>query len=334
MTGTGPGERPARPDGMSRGGGNGPPVAGDPRDEVPAGSSLPRWVVRAPGELPPPLPGTRRDELIVALSFVATFVGGIALLALYAVGGQTQLEGVLLAICLGGVGVGIIVWAQRLLDTPLEEERRESPADTGPVLPEDSSTIRAEAGFTRRVMLQRLMVGAFAGLGAALVIPALSLGPAPGRSLFHTSWRKGLRLVDINNRPVNASQLQVDGVMTVFPEGIPGSPDGQALLIRVPPDLLKLPGSRGQLAPDGYVCYSKVCTHAGCPVGLYRASQHHLICPCHQSTFDVLTGANPTFGPAVRPLPQLPIARQPDGTFVALGDYPDPIGPSFWDIHS
>ena len=312
--------------------------AGAPGGDAPGGAShrdLPRWVARAPGE-EPPLPGTRGEELVVALSFVATLLAGVALLVLYAVGGQTQLEGVLLAICLGGVGIGIVVWAQRLLDTPIEEEGREPLDDPAPdaVLPADRTTLRAESGFTRRVMLQRLLVGACAGLGAALAIPALSLGPAPGRSLFHTSWRKGLRLIDINGRPVNASQLAVDGVMTVFPEGIPGSPDGQALLIRVPADLLRLPDDRGTLAPGGYVCYSKVCTHAGCPVGLYRASQHHLICPCHQSTFDVLTGANPTFGPAVRPLPQLPIALQADGTFVALGDFPDPIGPSFWDIHS
>jgi ubiquinol-cytochrome c reductase iron-sulfur subunit len=85
-------------------------------------------------------------------------------------------------------------------------------------------------------------------------------------------------------------------------------------------------------APEGFVCYSKICTHAGCPVGLYRAEQHALICPCHQSTFDVLAGATPTYGPAVRPLPQLPIQLQPDGTFVALDDFPEPVGPSFWDV--
>jgi ubiquinol-cytochrome c reductase iron-sulfur subunit len=81
------------------------------------------------------------------------------------------------------------------------------------------------------------------------------------------------------------------------------------------------------------VAYSKICTHAGCPVGLFRAAQHTLICPCHQSEFDVLRGAVPISGPAARALPQLPIQRQADGTFVALGDFPEPVGPSFWNVH-
>jgi ubiquinol-cytochrome c reductase iron-sulfur subunit len=123
----------------------------------------------------------------------------------------------------------------------------------------------------------------------------------------------------------------VDGVLTVFPEGHVGSADGQTLLIHVGEGRLQLTGERAGWAPEGFVAYSKVCTHAGCPVGLYRASQASLICPCHQSTFDVLRGAVPTFGPAARPLPQLPI-QLVDGEFRALGDFPEPVGPSFWDL--
>jgi ubiquinol-cytochrome c reductase iron-sulfur subunit len=106
------------------------------------------------------------------------------------------------------------------------------------------------------------------------------------------------------------------------------------LLIRVEPGLLKLPADRAAWAPDGFVAYSKVCTHAGCPVGLYRSSEHTLICPCHQSEFDVLDGARPISGPAARALPQLPIRLQEDGTFVALGDFPEPVGPGFWNMTS
>ena len=141
-------------------------------------------------------------------------------------------------------------------------------------------------------------------------------------------------MVGIDGKPVQASALPIDGVLTVFPEGAVGDAMAQTLLIRVPPDLLRLPADRMAWAPDGYVAYSKVCTHAGCPVGLYRAIQHRLICPCHQSTFDVLDGAIPSFGPAARPLPQLPIQLQPDGTFVALGGFPEPVGPSFWNMTS
>jgi quinol---cytochrome c reductase iron-sulfur subunit len=97
-------------------------------------------------------------------------------------------------------------------------------------------------------------------------------------------------------------------------------------------NLLQLPGRGAEWAPQGYVAFSKLCTHAGCPVGLYRANEHRLICPCHQSTFDVLSGAVPSFGPAARPLPQLPIRLEADGTFSALGDFPEPVGPSFWNM--
>jgi ubiquinol-cytochrome c reductase iron-sulfur subunit len=123
-------------------------------------------------------------------------------------------------------------------------------------------------------------------------------------------------------------------VLTVFPNGDSSDPNSATLLIRVAPELLQLPEDRVGWAPDGFIAYSKICTHAGCPVGLYRASQHTLICPCHQSEFDVLRGAVPINGPAARPLPQLRIERQADGTLVALGDFSDPVGPSFWNMGS
>jgi ubiquinol-cytochrome c reductase iron-sulfur subunit len=119
--------------------------------------------------------------------------------------------------------------------------------------------------------------------------------------------------------------------MTVYPDGDDSDPNAATLLIRVEPDLLRLEGEAAGQAPEGYVAYSKICTHAGCPVGLYRAAQHTLICPCHQSEFDVLTGATPISGPAARPLPQLPIRLEGD-SFVAIDDYPTPVGPSFWNM--
>ncbi|MER3418889.1 MAG: ubiquinol-cytochrome C reductase, partial [Chloroflexota bacterium] len=188
-----------------------------------------------------------------------------------------------------------------------------------------AEAIEEEAGFTRRRFLIRMLLTAVGGLAAALAIPVFSLGPAPGRELFQTAWRRGSRLVGVDD-------LAVDAVTTVFPEGYAGDAQAQTLLIRVPEGLLRLPPERATWAPGGYVAYSKVCTHAGCPVGLYRAAERKLICPCHQSTFDVLDGARPVFGPAARPLPQLPIQLQPDGTFIALGDFDEPIGPGFWNM--
>jgi ubiquinol-cytochrome c reductase iron-sulfur subunit len=272
-------------------------------------------------------------ERLVAAAFAVTMLTGVALLVVYGLGGQTQVEGLLLAACLGSLGFGIVVWAQELMHTRITIEDRHSLASPAQV-PALSETLEEEAGFTRRSFLVRMLLGALGGLAAALAIPALSLGPAPGHELFATSWAPGRRLVDIDGVPVRAADLEVGSVATVFPEGDVGSAQAQTLLIRVPPDALRLSPDRLATAPGGYVAYSKVCTHAGCPVGLYRASEHMLICPCHQSTFDVLEGAVPVFGPAARALPQLPIAVADDGTFTALGDFPEPVGPAFWNLTS
>jgi ubiquinol-cytochrome c reductase iron-sulfur subunit len=269
----------------------------------------------------------RRTERIAAACFLAAGAAGVALLGLYIAGGQTQLEGVLLTVCLGGLGVGVILWAKDLMPTVEATEARHS-------LVSDEQPPVASAGLSRRKLLQRSLLAGIGGLAAALAIPALSLGPAPGTSLKHTSWAKGLRLVGGDGTPVRAGDLAVDSIETVFPEGHLDDASAPTLLIRVPDGSLKLPADRLAVAPGGYVAYSKVCTHAGCPVGLYRASERRLICPCHQSTFDVLDGAVPTFGPAARPLPQLPIAIAADGTITALGDFSEPVGPSFWDVHS
>jgi ubiquinol-cytochrome c reductase iron-sulfur subunit len=265
-----------------------------------------------------------RAELIASGAFLIAAAAGGALLVLYALGGQTQLEGILLTICLAGLGGGIALVARYL--TPAEEviEAREplaTPPGVGP----------ASIEMSRRALLIRSLGAGLAGLAAALAIPILSLGPAPGDTLRHTSWRRGTRLVGEDGEPIQADSLDIDSVATVFPEGALGDASATTLLIRVPDGSLALPADRLAGAPGGYVAYSKVCTHAGCPVGLYRAAQRRLICPCHQSTFDVLDGARPIFGPAARPLPQLPIARSPDGTFFALDDFNGPVGPSFWD---
>jgi ubiquinol-cytochrome c reductase iron-sulfur subunit len=125
-----------------------------------------------------------------------------------------------------------------------------------------------------------------------------------------------------------------DGFLTVFPEGAEGAADAQTLLIHVRSGSLKLPPERMAGVPEGtHVAYSKICTHAGCPVGLYRAESQSLICPCHQSQFDVSDGAKPFFGPAARPLPQLPLGVDDQGVLIAQGDFSAPVGPAFWDMN-
>ena len=116
----------------------------------------------------------------------------------------------------------------------------------------------------------------------------------------------------------------------MFPQGDTGSADGQAVMMRVEPSLLRLPADRRTWAVDGIIAFSKVCTHAGCPVGLYEADTHELLCPCHQSAFAVLEGARPVSGPAAWPLPQLPLAVGDDGVLRSTGDFSDPVGPGWW----
>jgi len=264
-------------------------------------------------------------------SFVVSMLGSLGLVAYYLIGESAQVEGVLLGLALGGMGVGVIGWATRLMDVPTVTEEHDS-------LESDDSTVEqtedmvGQDAVTRRKMLLRLAAGASATLGAALAIPALSLGPRPGQSLEQTKWTSGARLVDRFGDPQRPEDIPLNGIKTVFPFGFEGEADSQTVVIKIEPELLDLPEGREDWAPDGCVAFSKICTHAGCPVGLYRAAAKQLLCPCHQSTFDVTTGCTPVFGPAARPLPQLPMDVDESGFLVATGDFQEPVGPSFWNM--
>ncbi|HEY7440153.1 MAG TPA: Rieske (2Fe-2S) protein [Acidimicrobiia bacterium] len=273
-------------------------------------------------------------EWVIVGCFTASTLGGIGLAITYALGGQPQLEGVLLGIALLGLGVGLIAWAHRFLPHgPFEEEREELGA--GPV-EEEALEADIERGgvLTRRRLIVGGLTGALGALTVAFLFPIRSLGPAPGGSLFHTPWRAGSRAITDAGRPVLAASVPTGGLVTVFPDGHPDSADGQVVLVRVDPDQLRLPAGRRGWAPNGLIAYSKVCTHAGCPVGLYEARKNTLLCPCHQSSFDVLTGGNPVLGPAARALPQLPIAIDAQGYVIAQSDFDEPIGPTFWNRDS
>jgi ubiquinol-cytochrome c reductase iron-sulfur subunit len=265
--------------------------------------------------------------------FAVSTLSAFALLVVYWVGGHEQLEGTFLGISLGGIGAGLIVWAKDLLPARLLTEPRHV-GGSGERERERAEAVieRGGEGLTRRRALLRLLGAAFGALGLAALFPIRSLGPDPGRTLFQTPWRRGLRLVTADGHPIAVTDLEEGSLLTAFPETAPGSPDGQVVLLRVPPPLLRFPEGRTSFAPQGFVAYSKVCTHAGCPVGLYLAQTHQLRCPCHQSTFDVLDGATPVYGPAARPLPQLPLEIGDDGVLRAGGTFTGPVGPAFWDL--
>ena len=272
----------------------------------------------------------RRAERQVTLLFLLSSVSAIALAIVYLRGGQPQLEGLFLSIALGGVACGLVIWGNRLLPQgPFVDKRHDLPSP--PEVVEAAEDDLEHGGtLTRRKMMLRSLGLAVGGLGVAALFPIRSLGPNPGRDLSHTPWHDGARLVTDDGRLVRAEDVPPEGLVTVFPEGDPGSADGQAVLIRVAPGLLVPKPGREDWAPQGIVAYSKICTHAGCPVGLYEAQRQTLLCPCHQSTFDVLHHAKPQIGPAAAPLPQLPLRIDAQGFLVARGDFSEPVGPLFW----
>ncbi len=135
-----------------------------------------------------------------------------------------------------------------------------------------------------------------------------------------------------DGQPVKATDLPPDSVVTVWPEGHTDSASAPTLLIRTrATQTIKAREGRETWTVDGLIAYSKLCTHVGCPVGLYQADKALLLCPCHQSTFDVLDGARPIFGPAARSLPQLPLAINDAGEIIATGDFDSPVGPGYWN---
>ena len=270
--------------------------------------------------------GVRR----IAVSLGVSMLASVGLVIVYISGGQNQLEGLLLGLALGGMGFGITLWATDLLIEPEKVEERAS-LESSEGDRKDAVEMSEEGQFTRRTLLTRMLGGAGATLAAALAIPALSLGPRPGQDLFKTKWTPGARVVDENGRFIRPGDISVEEIVTVFPENYVGSGDSQAVLVKVDSDLLQVAEGREDWVPQGCLAYSKICTHAGCPVGLYRSEDHQLLCPCHQSTFDVLEGGQAVFGPAIRALPQLPLEVDADGYLVAQSDFPEPVGPSFWN---
>jgi ubiquinol-cytochrome c reductase iron-sulfur subunit len=266
------------------------------------------------------------------LAFLVSAAGGIGLAVCYALGGQPQAEGALLLVAFGGLGVGLIVVAHRLLEGPPRVEEREDLV--GPAGEQEAVEAELEqrvALVTRRRVLGGALAASVGAIGVAALFPIRSLGPNPGTALLHTPWRRGRRAVGDDGRLIRAAAVPENGLVTVFPAGSPGSANGQAVLIRVPARLLRGASSHAVAdASDGLLCFSKVCTHAGCPVGLYEAESHQLLCPCHQSAFDVLNDAEPVLGPAARPLPRLPITVDAEGFVVATGDFSAPVGPAWW----
>ncbi len=263
------------------------------------------------------------------VAFLVTFGTTVALAVVYARGGNPRAEGALLCVALIAFGWGLVIIGHHLFGGEARVETRHEL--TAPEGDRDVDEAIDRVGvLSRRRLLTGSLLAALGAFAAAAVFPIRSLGPNPGRSLDVTPWRRGRRAITNDGRPVRAADVPAGSLVTIFPEGHPGSADGQAVLVRVDPTELDLPDGRNRWAPGGLLAYSKVCTHAGCPVGLYEVEPNQLLCPCHQSAFAVLRGAEPVSGPAARALPQLPLRVDDDGFVVAEGDFSSPVGPAWW----
>lgn len=276
--------------------------------------------------------GQRRAARWIAISLGASALASLGLAVVYLFGGQPQLEGALLGVSLGGFAIAAGLYAKKLMPQgPFVGERAVVPHQVSERGDAEAAFESGATVFERRSFLAKLAAAAAGALGIAALFPIRSLGRGPGRELFATAWTPGARLVTRDNLAVSPETLGVGGVLTVFPEGRVDAADSQLLLIRLNEAEYEPPPGREDWAPQGFIGFSKICTHAGCPVGLYQADTSELFCPCHQSVFQVLQSARPTQGPATRPLPQLPLGIDDEGFLIATGGFSEAVGPGFWN---
>jgi quinol---cytochrome c reductase iron-sulfur subunit len=267
--------------------------------------------------------------------FAAGTVSAIGFAVAYGFDLSTPYLGVSSGLAFAFIALGLALWSSAIDKAePEYVEERE-------VGPTQSSEFEAfhRALTTSPVPRARLlwsMLGVSLGtVGLAALFPLRSLFPNPGgnpdRLLATTAWHRGRLMKTEEGAYISPDDLEVGSVMTAFPEGYDTRiAEAATLLIRIPPAELELPPSRRDWVVDGIVAYSKLCTHAGCPVGLYAQESHLLLCPCHHSIFDALRGAIPVEGPAAHALPQLPLGVNEDGFLMALGDFSGPVGAAWW----
>ena len=267
-------------------------------------------------------------------------------------GASTVTLGLTLGLALLLIGVGAIQWARKLMsDVEIVEQRHpaaSSEADRETTVALFQAGVN-DSGIGRRPLIRNSMLGALAALGLPAIVALRDLGPTPGTKLEHTVWAKGMRIVnDVSGTPIKPSEVEIGQLINAEPaaffetddEGEPlyegvhlqqEKAKAAIIVVRMRPEDITPSKGRENWGYDGILCYSKICTHVGCPISLWEQQTHHLLCPCHQSTFDLADNGVVVFGPAARALPQLPLMLDDEGYLVAQSDFTEPVGPSYWE---
>lgn len=300
----------------------------------------------------------RSSERVVYAMFYLSILGSIWAIAAYMlfpmesnnmseVRLNNMFIGIGSALALLGIGIGAVHWGKALMSDKEGIDHRHPTRGTDDVREAAVEAFRLadeESGFTRRTMIRNSLIGAIVAFPLPAIVLFRGLAPQdqdPVKLLSHTIWKKGTRLaLDPTGTPIKAADVTIGSAFHVIPEGLTDldhhemlneKAKAAVLLMRLNPSDLNEDADRADWSYDGIVAYSKICTHVGCPVALYEQHTHHLLCPCHQSQFDVAEHCKVVFGPAARPLPQLPITVDAEGYLVAQSDFTEPVGPSFWE---
>ncbi len=327
--------------------------------ETAPGSTAGLPVVKEP-ELPADpqdMDGAKRAERHVAACFILAMLAGLGFIAAYLIFGVHSVDktwhsnlalGTTMGLTFLFLGMGATIWVRRIMPhVELTEQRHpmRSEESNRQAFEETFNVGSAASQFVKRPILRRTLIAATVPVIASPVLLLRDLGPLPRTDLDHTVWRKGMRLLTYGaNTPIRPGDFSSPGGMiTVVPDGFQDDFNALAkaavIIIKFAPGQIEFTANNGPVprktvqnwTVDNIVAYSKICTHVGCPAALYEQTTHRILCPCHQSTFDATRGAEVIFGPATRPLPQLPMTVDAEGFLVARHDFTEPVGPSFWE---
>ncbi|MCX5114319.1 Rieske (2Fe-2S) protein [Streptomyces sp. NBC_00378] len=299
----------------------------------------------------------KRSERAVAFMFTLSMLATIGFIASYVIfpvdkivyiwpfGHVSALNfslGLTLGVALFAIGAGAVHWARTLMsDVEVADDRHaiEAEPEVKAKVLADFAAGAEESAFGRRKLIRNTMFGALALVPLSGVMLLRDLGPLPEKKLRNTLWAKGKQLINMNTmEPLRPEDVAVGSLTFAMPEGLEESAHdfqnqiakAALMIVRIQPENIKDKRER-EWAHEGIVAFSKICTHVGCPISLYEQQTHHVLCPCHQSTFDLSDGARVIFGPAGHALPQLRIGVNSEGNLEALGDFEEPVGPAFWE---